>query len=290
MRIIAIYHNKGGVGKTTVSVNLAAALSRKGKRVLLIDLDAQANSTFATGLLKFQFEEDDDIIGKYVYHLFESGESNFIPELARRSNDFNSPEIDVIPSHINLIEQQDRLNKIASSRSRLIIKLRLVKDFFDYVVIDTPPSRDLYAEIPLIAADYLIIPSDLKPFANQGLTNVYNFIKQLNEYRQATSGNPLQILGVLPSKISTNAQFLKHTFPRQKRVVWERHGFPLMDSIIFERTVLSNCFNNTKKVGGLEIPDPKSIFEYCKVESSSAAEQAAEDFEKLAVEVLNKTK
>jgi len=60
MNTIAVYHNKGGVGKTTVTVNLAAALRKKGKRVLLIDIDSQANTTFA-GLIKFQFEEDDNL-------------------------------------------------------------------------------------------------------------------------------------------------------------------------------------------------------------------------------------
>jgi len=288
MRVIAIYHNKGGVGKTTVSVNLAAALSRKGKRVLLIDLDAQANSTFATGLIKFQFEEDDNIINKYVYHLLESGDSNFITEIVRRSEAFNTPEIDVVPSHINLIEHQEKLNKIAVSRSRLLVKLKRVKDDYDIVIIDTPPSRDLYAEIPLIAADYLIIPSDLKPFANQGLNNVKNFIKQVNEYRESIAREPLILLGVLPSKISTNAQYLKYTFSRQKNVIPEHHQLPLMTSIIYERTPLSGCLNRTKKEGEIEIPDPKSIFEFCELESTPSAEQAAADFESLAVELLSK--
>ncbi len=288
MKVIAIYHNKGGVGKTTVSVNLAASLSRKGKKVLLIDMDAQANTTFATGLIKFQFEEDDNIIQSYVFHLLESGDFNFIPDVVRRSQGFNTPEIDVIPSHINLIEHQDKLNKIAVSRSRLLVKLKHVKDYYDIVIIDTPPSRDLYAEIPLIAADYLIIPSDLKPFANQGLNNVKNFVKQVNEYREAIARDPLVLIGVLPSKISTNFQFLKHTFPKQRNVISERHHLPLMESIVYERTPLSNCLSRTKNEGDVEIPDPKSIFDFCDIKSDPSAEQAAEDFESLAAEVLNK--
>ncbi|WP_250635685.1 AAA family ATPase [Nostoc piscinale] len=123
MKIIAIYHNKGGVGKTTIAVNLAAALSKKGKRVLLIDIDSQANTTFATGLIKFQFEEDDDLKDKNVYHLIESGEFNYIPDIVRQSQYFNNPEIDVIPSHITLIEYQDTLNKIAATRRRLVKKI-----------------------------------------------------------------------------------------------------------------------------------------------------------------------
>ncbi|MEA2059278.1 MAG: AAA family ATPase [Thermodesulfobacteriota bacterium] len=287
MKVIAIYHNKGGVGKTTVSVNLGASLSRKGKKVLLIDMDAQANTTFATGLIKFQFDEDDDIIDNYVYHLLESGDFNFIPDIVRRSDAFNTPELDVVPSHINLIEHQEKLNKIAVSRSRLIVKLNQVRDTYDIVIIDTPPSRDLYAEIPLIAADYLIIPSDMKPFANQGLKNVINFVRQINEYREAISRGPLVILGVLPSKISTNSQYLKHTFPRQKNVVPERYNLPLMDSIIYERLPLANALSYTKRDEG-DIPDPKSIFDFCKLKPMSSAEQAAEDFESLTSEVMDK--
>lgn len=288
MQIIAIYHNKGGVGKTTVSANLAASLSNKGKKVLLIDMDAQANTTFATGLIKFQFEEDDDIINKYVYHLLESGDFNFIDEIKRQSDGFNEPEIDVIPSHIDLIVHQEKLTKIAASRTRLIVKLNQVKNHYDIVIIDTPPSRDLYAEIPLIAADHLIIPSDLKPFANQGLSNVKNFIKEVNEYRESIAREPLNVLGVLPSKVSTNAQYLKHTFPRQKSVIPDRHKLPLMETIIYERTALSNCVSRTKKMGEVDIPDPKSIFSFCEVESTASAEQSAGDFELLSAEILNK--
>ena len=147
MKTIAIYHNKGGVGKTTIAVNLAAALSNKGKRVLLIDIDSQANTTFATGLIKFQFEEDDDLRDKNIYHLLESGEYNFIHDIARKSNYFNNPEIEVIPAHIILVDKQEKLTKFLNTRSRLISKLKKVEKEYDIVIIDTPPSRDVYAEV-----------------------------------------------------------------------------------------------------------------------------------------------
>jgi chromosome partitioning protein len=287
MKAIAIYHNKGGVGKTTVAVNLAAALRKKGKNVLLIDIDSQANTTFATGLIKFQFEEDDDIKDKNVYHLIESGDFNFIQDIFRKSHYFNNPEIDVIPSHITLIEYQDTLNKIAATRRRLVKKLNLVENNYDIVIIDTPPSRDYYAEVALIAADYLIIPSDLKPFANQGLPTVRNFIKQVNEYREDIGKLPINIMGVIASKISTNAKFLQYTFPKQRDVISERYNLPLMEAVIYDRTVLSECMNQTITVGDLEYPDPKSVFKYAE-EVKSDAQKSAMEFEILADEVLQK--
>jgi cellulose biosynthesis protein BcsQ len=280
MKTIAIYHNKGGVGKTTTAVNLAAAMQSKGKKVLLIDIDAQANSTFATGLIKFQFEEDDDLIDQNVYHLISSGEFNFIPDIVRKSKGFNTPEIDVIPSHIMLIDKQSTLSRIGASRLRLNNKLQQVENDYDIVIIDAPPSRDLYAEIALIAADYLIIPSDLKPFANQGLTNVKNFIVEVNETRSSIGKKKLEVLGVLPSKVLTNSKYLESVFPKQKETVQHRYGFPVMNTPIYERVALSHCVNKTLTMGNLEIPDPKSIFEF---DSNS---DSVKEFRNLAFEVV----
>jgi chromosome partitioning protein len=287
MKTIAVYHNKGGVGKTTVSTNLAAAFSRKGYKVLLIDIDAQANSTFATGLVKFEFEEDDDLRDRNVYNLIASSDSDFIYEIYKESQYFNDPEIEVIPAHINLIDKQHELTTMMASRTRLLAKLKRVESTYDLVIIDTPPSRDIYAEVALIAADYLLIPSDLKPFANQGLPTVKDFIKSMNENRETFGREPLELLGVLPSKISTNAKYLQHTFPKQREVIGRRYAMPLMESVIYDRSALSESFNKTIVVDGAEYPDPKSIFKYAD-EIKNAAQTSAMEFEVLADEVLTK--
>ncbi len=287
MKTIAIYHNKGGVGKTTVSTNLAAAFAKKGYRVLLIDIDAQSNTTFATGLIKFQFEEDDNIKDRNIYHAIASSDTNFIHDIVRQSSYFNDPEIDVVPAHIDLIKYQDILTTKMSSRNRLLTKLKRVENSYDLVIIDTPPSRDIYAEAALITADYLIIPSDLKPFANQGLPTVKEFISSINENRETFGKQPLEILGVLASKISTNAQYLKYSFPKQRAVISERYGMSLMESVIYDRSALSACFNQTILVGDIELPNPQSIFKYADSHNGTSQTSALE-FEVLADEILNK--
>lgn len=282
MKTIAVYHNKGGVGKTTTAVNLAAAFRNKGKKVLLVDIDAQANSTFATGLIKFQFEEDDDLKDKNVFHLVSSGEYDFVPDIVRTSNGFNALEIDVIPSHITLIDEQQKLTRFAASRFRLDSKLQKVENDYDIAIIDAPPSRDLYAEIALIAADYLIVPSDMKPFSNQGLKNVIDFVRETNETRESIRKAPLELIGVLPSKVSTNSKYQEFVFPKQRDTVTQNYGLPVTKTIVHERAALSNCINNTLTMGNLEIPDPKSIFEF-----SPNSESVAE-FRNLSSEVAKR--
>ncbi|MDE5111294.1 MAG: AAA family ATPase, partial [Trichodesmium sp. St7_bin2_1] len=282
MKVIAVYHNKGGVGKTTTVVNLSAALSKKGYRVLVIDLDSQANTTFATGLIKFSDEQFDDIKDSYIYHVLRYDEYSSISEVSRVSR-FNDPEIDVVPSHINLMDVEGELNSLRSTQTALIKKLKLVEEKYDVVLIDTPPSLNLYAFVPLVSANYLIIPSDLKPFANQGLSNVKNYLQRdVNPFRQMMNKPDIEILGVLPCKINPNHRFVQHTLPKQIQAVSKRYELNIMETVIFQREELARCVDKTREVGDLLIPEPSSIFDYA-LDSSSCQE-----FESLAEEVLNK--
>ncbi len=286
MKVIAVYHNKGGVGKTTVAVNLAAALRIKDHRVLLIDIDHQANSTFATGLMKFQDEEDDDIAGNNILQVISSEDFYPISEVVRPSKEFNDPEIDVIPSHIELVKQQDEFSAFGDLIwQRLHRKLQEAKYDYDWVIIDAPPAKDWYAKIALGTADYLVIPSDLKAFSNSGLEIIKEFVEEIDQKRLQAGRERLEILGVLPSKVSTNFAYGRTLGSRKDEIIRKHPHVKFLDSIIYERTDLAHCLDYQRSVNpwSQPLPAPRSIFRY-KARSASSQE-----FHKLADEILAKT-
>ncbi|NER98970.1 MAG: ParA family protein [Symploca sp. SIO1B1] len=279
MKVLVVYHNKGGVGKTTTVVNLAAALSKKNKKVLVIDLDSQANTTFATGLVKFQYDLNDTLKDNYIYQVIAYRNDYSISAVTQKSK-FTKPSFDVVPSHIDLMEHEQELIQQPQDLTRILKKLVDVRSQYDVVLIDTPPSLNLYARIALITADYLLIPSDLRPFANEGLRNVRRFVNDVNEFRDSIRKDPIEILGVIASKLGTTPKFIQYTLPRMIEIVEEHYGFPVLDSKIFERRETSRAIEKTTEVGDLIIPDPISILDHAPKSS------AAKEFEQLAQEVM----
>jgi chromosome partitioning protein len=289
MKTIAVYNNKGGVGKTTTVVNLGAALARRGYRVLLIDMDSQANTTFAAGLIKFTFDDDlfDDpglLKGCNFSHLFSVNPSVSITKVIRQNCSYSSARVDVVPSHIStsLVEEELKAKAEQTTSIRLKRKLDEVKSEYDFVLIDTPPSLGLYARIALTTCDYLIIPSDLKPFANQGLANVIDLVNNVNEFRNLINMSSIKVLGILPSKIMTQPKFIQFTLPKIVQKLRDRYGLPMFDSRIYERADLAKSVGYEIEVDGLMIPNPRSIFDHTP-NSESVAE-----FEALTSEVLIK--
>ena len=289
MKVIAVYHNKGGVGKTTTVVHLAATLAKKGYRLLLIDLDSQANTTYATGLVKFVDEENDTIKDSNVSHLLLS-KTLSVTETIRVAT-YNTPAVSVIPAHIAIMGKEREIADTSPAHIRLRTKLKDVADFYDFVLIDTPPSLNIFSKIALLTADYLIIPSDMKPFANEGLNNVRRFIDEINEDRETRAIPPLRVLGVLPSKVPTNPKYLEFTFPQRREVVTNKYGFSVLESYIGQREIISKTLDNETTVGNLEFPDPRSIFDY-ETQNSGDKQMlmtAVEEFNFLADEIVHLT-
>lgn len=178
-KIIGVANQKGGVGKTTTAVNLAAALGVLEKKVLLIDADPQANATSGLGIEEVNYS---------TYHLLEH--SVDVRECIQKTT---SPNLDLIPSHIDLVAAEIEL--VDRDKREYMLKKALddVKSEYDYIIIDCAPSLGLITVNALTAADSVVIPIQCEYFALEGLGKLLNTIKNV----QKIHNNDLDIEGLL---------------------------------------------------------------------------------------------
>jgi chromosome partitioning protein len=168
-KIIAVANQKGGVGKTTTSINLAASLGVLEKKVLLIDADPQANATSGLGI-----EIHADIQG--TYQLLEhsvTADQVIVPT--------NTPNLDIIPSHIDLVASEIELIDQENREYMLKEAITPLKSSYDYIIIDCAPSLGLLTLNALTAADAVIIPIQCEYFALEGLGKLLNTIKSVQK-------------------------------------------------------------------------------------------------------------
>ena len=196
-KIIAIANQKGGVGKTTTTVNLAASLGVLEKKILVIDADPQANATSGLGI-------DTEAVNEGTYQVLEH--TITAPEAIVETS---SPNVDLIPSHIDLVAIEIELVDKPNREYMLKQAINDLKTIYDYILIDCAPSLGLLTLNALTAADSVIIPIQCEYFALEGLGKLLNTVKSVQRIHNPDLDIEGMVLTMYDSRLRLSNQVVE---------------------------------------------------------------------------------
>ena len=200
VRVIALVNQKGGCGKTTTAVNLAACLAVNARRVLLVDFDPQANATISLGA-------DPGALSRTVYQVIvdDPGEDGEGVPMASVITPSNVDRLELVPSSIDLAAAELELSARIGRENTLRKKLAPVRDQYDYVLIDTPPSLGLLTLNALVACEEVIIPIQTHYYALLGMRQLLRTMKVVRD----EVGHEIEIAGVVPTMYDSRTSISK---------------------------------------------------------------------------------
>ncbi len=221
MRVITLLNEKGGCGKTTLSVHIAAGIAKRGYRVLLIDSDPQAHATIALGMKEFG--------GLFELLIREGDWQKVVQPVPAESYGGQRGALYLLPSNIELRAIPQLLQDVAAFRNRI----NELRGIIDFVIVDTPPTPSLLHGTIYMGTDYVIHPTLCEYWSFDGLTKSMIHRKKANQQRAATGQPPLKLLGIVPTMFRSKTvehsenynqlreQFGKYVWtPVANRIVW----------------------------------------------------------------------
>jgi len=263
MRIIAIANQKGGCGKTTTSVNLAAALAEKGKNTLIVDLDPQGHSTIGFGY-------DPDSLVMTIYNALMKAK----PTISEIIVSTKIERLDLAPSNVLLSGAEIELATVVGREFVLTEKLKSVQDKYDICVIDCPPSLSLLTLNALVASTGVIVPVQVEYYAMEGLKQLFETANVIKKHLHACN---VKILGILLTFVEKR-RLLSCQAQKQMR--------ELFGSLVFD-TVIHRCVRLAEAPSAGQpvftyAPESRSSAEYLAlaeeiINSKASAEQVIED-------------